>query len=384
MKESMNILVIGNGFDLAHGLCTKYTDFLAYIQAYRNFVEGKSEQVADEKILDSLKDFNKSYPDFFTEFGNLIKENIWIEYFLSICSDRCRNGKEGWIDFEREISKVVQTLDSASHTLSEQGHRLNSSKAKMEREELDVLRPFLPRNSEFSETSYNIRFGPEAIDSMKCKMIDDLNRIIRCLEIYLCVFVTYSGIEHLADIENLSIDKILSFNYTETFMKLYGDLDKDKVEYDYIHGKADLHSDVCNCKLVLGIDEYLSGTDRDENNDFIQFKKFYQRIYKMTGCSYADWLLAREELIKRTPRSNSPELNIYFYGHSLDVTDRDIIRRLILATDAKTTVFYHDNKSLGNLIANLVKVIGEDELIKRTDGSKGSIVFKKTSQKKRM
>ena len=88
--------------------------------------------------------------------------------------------------------------------------------------------------------------------------------------------------------------------------------------------------------------------------------------------------MAREELIKRTPRSNPPELNIYFYGHSLDVTDRDIIRRLILATDAKTTVFYHDNKSLGNLIANLVKVIGEDELIKRT-GQMRNIRFEPAS-----
>ena len=27
----MNILVIGNGFDLAHGLPTKYTDFLEFV-----------------------------------------------------------------------------------------------------------------------------------------------------------------------------------------------------------------------------------------------------------------------------------------------------------------------------------------------------------------
>ena len=28
--DGMNILVIGNGFDLAHGLPTKYTDFLEF------------------------------------------------------------------------------------------------------------------------------------------------------------------------------------------------------------------------------------------------------------------------------------------------------------------------------------------------------------------
>ena len=29
--QTMNILVIGNGFDLAHGLPTKYTDFLGFV-----------------------------------------------------------------------------------------------------------------------------------------------------------------------------------------------------------------------------------------------------------------------------------------------------------------------------------------------------------------
>ncbi len=32
----MNILVIGNGFDLAHGLPTKYGDFLEFCGGIRN------------------------------------------------------------------------------------------------------------------------------------------------------------------------------------------------------------------------------------------------------------------------------------------------------------------------------------------------------------
>lgn len=32
----MNLLVIGNGFDLAHGFQTRYTDFLKYCKEYRN------------------------------------------------------------------------------------------------------------------------------------------------------------------------------------------------------------------------------------------------------------------------------------------------------------------------------------------------------------
>lgn len=39
----MNILVIGNGFDLAHGLPTKYTDFLEFCKMVSKIYE-------DEKI----------------------------------------------------------------------------------------------------------------------------------------------------------------------------------------------------------------------------------------------------------------------------------------------------------------------------------------------
>ena len=34
----MNILVIGNGFDLAHGLPTKYTDFLDFMSDYTRYL----------------------------------------------------------------------------------------------------------------------------------------------------------------------------------------------------------------------------------------------------------------------------------------------------------------------------------------------------------
>ena len=37
----MNILVIGNGFDLAHGLPTKYTDFLKFVEVINQVIEIK-------------------------------------------------------------------------------------------------------------------------------------------------------------------------------------------------------------------------------------------------------------------------------------------------------------------------------------------------------
>lgn len=40
----MNILLIGNGFDLAHGLPTKYADFIDWIEGYYAFRYLKKKQ----------------------------------------------------------------------------------------------------------------------------------------------------------------------------------------------------------------------------------------------------------------------------------------------------------------------------------------------------
>ena len=35
----MNILVIGNGFDLAHKLPTRYNDFLGFVERFLNIIQ---------------------------------------------------------------------------------------------------------------------------------------------------------------------------------------------------------------------------------------------------------------------------------------------------------------------------------------------------------
>jgi len=51
------------------------------------------------------------------------------------------------------------------------------------------------------------------------------------------------------------------------------------------------------------------------------------------------------------------------------------LRDLILNDNVHTTIFYHNKDAMGQQIANLVKVIGQDELIKRTGGSARTIEF---------
>ncbi len=170
------------------------------------------------------------------------------------------------------------------------------------------------------------------------------------------------------DILNVDVQKVLNFNYTDTYENIYG---KNKnIEYDYIHGKADSNNTLSSNNMVLGIDEYLTDERKNRDTEFIAFKKFYQRIHKRTGNNYKNWV---EAIIRdngnaiRTKRHAIEHL-LYVFGHSLDMTDGDVLRELILCDNIYTKIYYLDDKVYGKQIENLVKVIGQDELIRRTGG----------------
>ena len=120
-------------------------------------------------------------------------------------------------------------------------------------------------------------------------------------------------------------------------------------------------------------------------------RRNYTRIYKETGCKYKEWVDdIRSDMPIRNLKlayvgdgrskvyqsENSKYHYLYIFGHSLDITDKDILRDLILNEDVYTTIFYFNKDDFGAKISNLVKVIGQDELIKRTGGSTKTIEFK--------
>ena len=380
----MNILIIGNGFDLAHGLPTKYEHFLKYVDAFKRFKDTcKQESVKsewetaneeDKKFILHFANLYEQKTKIFEEIETLILNNVWINYFWEIYRNRGVAGKDGWIDFESEISRIIQNLDKARLTILENINN-GCEYGKMTQRQLDIL------NSVFGEPKRNcnsIEFDATAIGHKKERLLKDLNRLTRCLEVYLSNYVEEIVPEvKLPDVDTLDIQYVLSFNYTHTYERFY-DIDKSKkIHYDYIHGETRADSDIDNCNLILGVDEYLEGHAKDKDNEFIQFKIFYQRLYKKTGCKYVDWINSIAQFPSSYGKSGGAIHNVYIIGHSLDITDKDILSSLINMKSTKTTIFYHNQKALGNQINNLVKVLGEDNLIAKVHGANASVVFQK-------
>ena len=426
----MNILLIGNGFDLAHGLPTKYTDFLEFVKMIKiikeknifndgfaisdagcNVDNGKLHQDIRLTILNKANN-NKLEGDS-KELIDCINNNIWIEYFLQCDSFL----KQNWIDFESEICRIIKIIDNDIHknggldtvvrNISEDffaNYFLDNldERIQMKDEAAFIKYAGLPVGEQSKYIEQYRQDNP--VEPLKEEITygnlismleDDLNKLTRALEIYICEYVEKIDIiEKSPDIDKEEIDFILSFNYTHIFSKLYSVSSQSKKEvadpFDYLHGEAKINNTVETNNMVLGVDEYLPKKRRNRETEFIAFKKFYQRIYRQTGSEYKRWV----EIIKnkmqeiddkiknqypvQIPYNKIPNKcrnQLFIFGHSLDITDKDILREMILNDNVYTTIYYPDKKELGRKIANLVKVIGQDELIRRTGGNTKTIKF---------
>ena len=427
----MKILLIGNGFDLEHNLPTSYKNFLEFCKRSELVFscvdtvtkeEYKRKNLDDWSADDSIKNAllhafeertckripqsNGMYElevstsdSLFNELHILLNKNAWLNYFSNCPSYLGDN----WIDFETEISRVIKALDSAKKYLSSHSDILNS-KLKDDTIMIAVLKAA-------STTLQTVFRNSEAVEGFASFLNKELDKLIRSLEIYISYFVNKISVSRLSpDIEALNPDCVLSFNYSNTYERVYG-VGKD-IQYGYIHGKADTSKNVASCNMVLGIDEYLIGESKNTELEFLTFKKYYQRIYKSTDNLYLDWVdeikdgyadyrreieaaYARnnmpEKLRPRTitrndriyteaPPMRCPQHTLYIFGHSLDVTDQDVLKMFICNNNVQTKIFYHrknidDKKSLGKIIKNLIGVMGQEELIRKTGGAHKTIEF---------
>lgn len=57
--------------------------------------------------------------------------------------------------------------------------------------------------------------------------------------------------------------------------------------------------------------------------------------------------------------------HVYVFGHSLDVTDKDILSSFIGDDSTSVTVYCRDKGTEGELIANTIKLIREEKLLEK-------------------
>lgn len=357
----MNILMIGNGFDLYHGLKTKYSDFLNFVEQ----INGSSLDniFTDEEIkLFKNNDSNNERTAFLC---HLYQENIWYEYLKERYKANQSN-MQNWIDFEREIEHVIILLEK--YFTYKNGSK-NEDKVIFD---LYSRKFDYALNSKIYELCLEKKYFE--ISNLLKNGLDDF---IQALSIYLEYYIENISMENTREeslirslISSFSDNDVhvLSFNYTHTYKEIYG-LSKEQ-DICFIHGEARNSGK----NMVLGIEEYLDDDEKNRQLMFVSYKKFFQRIVKGTSNVYVEWLKKSEDNYNFFRTKNIDYHNdLLVFGHSLDPTDGDIIRKMIDNEFTHTTVYYLDESDLESKVMNLIKVIGEDHLVDKT--SNGLIKF---------
>ena len=365
----MNVLMLGNGFDINYMLLTKYINFLNTV----NFLSGQDlteiHTVGDVLGAGGLhrldSDIEKSYQKYKDAYDNtllpkedieriseLVSNNNLFSYFINSV-----NRDLGWIDFEKELMVIIEAF---REFLAEENVTFNAERHSESRVNRYIIgafdyfyKPANPGMGDIMEQrvkhKYTIEYPYGSFNSIlnKEKIIATLEQqmvdVAECLRIYLKCFVgnvvgEMSRLKYLQQIPALTgTHRVVTFNYTNTYEQLYT---SEKVYH--------IHGSIRN-RVIIGVNP--DETDAIDSIDisFLRFKKYFQRVIQHSDDEYLGWITSKHNIF-----------SLVVMGHSLDITDKDIIMQMFDAAK-DITVLYHNESAEASLVANLINIYGKEK-----------------------
>jgi hypothetical protein len=362
------ILITGNGFDLNYGLPTLYSDF---IKVLSTLGEGQQTFESIYSKTSNFKKINETFKVFDFDKNKIlilkteIDKNLWFNFFKNELNI------ETWIDFEKKIEYVLKNILLSFKILEENifskgsliPNKTRQFKATLNKnsEIIGILKFFNiiirhDTNNYYLNVDFLVNKYQHYIGIDKKKISDLLNRELvnfnNIFTLYIETFVypLYDNLKIKVDTTFFSsIDSHYTFNYTPTFNKFFNNSEITK----FLHGKIDLNFN----NIVLGINEIPN--EDSLNQDFISFTKYFQKLNNNTDYSF----------IHEFKDEWSSKYLFFFFGHSLNNSDKDYINEVfefinkIKATTKKIIIIYHNETSKSNLLINLLKIRGKDNIV---------------------
>ena len=369
----MNILIVGNGFDLSHYLPTKYDHFMDVMGAIeekdtgglpKNLVEKSIDEwlnllektfqkrdgiaspphdmtfdelfykTRDSKFIEKTKEF------YLTESVEICAKdvlrlqyrlglNCWYQYFKNHVAEI-----KTWIDFEQKIEEVlvavarcIVDLESMDHPNKIRNYINMRGKddLKIKIKDLETLKFFnfttknegamIPSNLNMNFChGKNVKNGFCSTEFMTF-LHTELERFIEIFNLYLEIIVgqLFQSGRIDIDAEWSYPDKIFSFNYTNTYQRLH-----DSVDVEYLHGSCGEYQNI-----VLGVSDL-----EDDSLKKIKaygFTKYQQKLFKDTDYLFLDEF---KKLIEDGKKQFDTDLKLMSANALSDIRTRFIKRGL--------------------------------------------------------
>lgn len=366
------ILIMGNGFDIAMGRKTKYTDFIEFEkQLFSN---------PDEELLEFLKAKNISIEKY--------KDNLYLKFI----NENEETLGINWSNIELIISRLLDAIvyfKNNSDVLFESIYYFDTykfDKVLLDRSNY-IAKYYVVKVivGNFGQIEFDNKEKELLIEELDKLFLNQLDLLIELLEIYLS-YLDYIDFDiqkfeanstALDAISDLSNSSVLNFNYTNTSGYLFGTSEE---KTHFIHGRIDLDRTFNRINtMVFGIED----KENNVNSDLIPYQKYYQRVVKETGTKFEDFFKPVYEYLNVGIAKSFPK-NIIIFGHSVDPLDKEIFQKCFALAengkyDYRFVFTYFDEPTKRSIVKNLAIILGKEKLIELT--GKQKIVFIKSDDK---
>ena len=305
------LILIGNGFDLAHKLKTKYKDFvLWYLYSSLKTLIEKFE--VSDKLLSSKINFRGNYPsdqfksieqfnDFIKLYG--IEFNYKHNFFRKLIE---KTNEQNWVDIESEyyfsLLELYRTLEKGNidrhHRVDKDVVLLNECFNAIKEKLIEYLITI-----ENSETEINTTIANHFREEFSNQKTNDLGKVL-----------------------------FLNFNYTSTVENYFNLINPSNPIINYIHGKLNDQ----NNPIIFGygdeMDSYYSKIERLNSNEFL-------RNFKSFGYFKTDNYQNLSRFL------DSERFRVYIMGHSCGISDRVLLNNIFEHKNCSWIKIYYHKKT---------------------------------------
>lgn len=303
------LILIGNGFDLAHGITSSFNDFIEWYlaKAYNTFLSKNwkfNDVLLDINLIDKsyflLNNHFKSIEPSEAKqtFINLVEafnREITTKKVLLLERIMMKSFETNWVDIEMEYFKLLSVTKGIS---KDKVDELNN--------QFDYLRSQFLEYLQIQEKSFFNNFDKTALVNCFTEPINENGK-------------------------NPETIHFLNFNYTNTLEAYVAETNKIiPSKFNYIHGNLDGSKGEPIFGYGDEMDKKFAEFEHDNDNRLFRHIKSFGYL---KNSNYADLLRFIQ----------SDDFQVHIYGHSCGLSDRTMLHEIFEHTRCKSIkIFYHE------------------------------------------
>jgi len=300
-----NLIIIGNGFDLAHGLKTSYSNFLSNLR--------KKVQNSPENYSNIVYTSTNSNGKVQIEERNVAGvKNQWsnrlIHCFMSL------SGVNLWSDIEYSYFKALQNYNHRGHFINSFGVDYNYKSAEELNQEFQIIKDYLE------------------------KYLTDEQKDFKKIEGFSYLFSKFNN-EHTT---------VLNFNYTNTVNEYLKN--SKRINLNHIHGEVKNPDNPIIFGFAANDKESKELIDKDDNELMRNIKRVN---YKLTDNEF--------RLKRQLDDEETQWVDILIIGHSCGVSDKLILNEILNHKKINSIRVLHYNEIEGyrNIAINIDRIVDD-------------------------